>query len=160
MSSFGKWSEAGVPHRGWICVGVEDLGRPDATCEMCELQQIRYVHYMEHADYPGGLAVGCDCASNMEIDKAAAPERERRMKSKAARRKRWLTRDWRLSAKNNEYLNVDGYNIVVYGSWNGFHFRVAERLGDRKWISRKPYATADAAKLAAFDNFIAMPTTS
>jgi hypothetical protein len=22
----GKWSEAGVPHRGWICVDIEDLG--------------------------------------------------------------------------------------------------------------------------------------
>jgi hypothetical protein len=40
----GKWSQAGVPHRGWSCVGVEDLGAPEATCEMCETQKIRYVH--------------------------------------------------------------------------------------------------------------------
>jgi hypothetical protein len=33
---FGKWSQRGVPHKGWTCIGVEDLGREDrAICEMC-----------------------------------------------------------------------------------------------------------------------------
>ena len=27
----GKWSKTGVPHRGWICVDIEDLGMIDAT---------------------------------------------------------------------------------------------------------------------------------
>jgi len=40
----GKWSQAGVPHRGWTCVDIDDLGEPSATCEMCETQEIRYVH--------------------------------------------------------------------------------------------------------------------
>ena len=41
----GKWSQAGVPHKGWIWVDIEDLGEPSATCEMCETQEIRYVQY-------------------------------------------------------------------------------------------------------------------
>jgi hypothetical protein len=43
----GKWSQPGVPHKGWVCVDIEDLGEPSLTCEMCESQNIRYVHYME-----------------------------------------------------------------------------------------------------------------
>lgn len=49
---FGKWSMPGVPHKGWTCIDIEDLGAPDAVCEMCERQDIRYVHAMEHPDYP------------------------------------------------------------------------------------------------------------
>ena len=41
----GKWSQPGVPHHGWTCIGMEDLGSPSATCEMCESVTIRYVVY-------------------------------------------------------------------------------------------------------------------
>ena len=26
MSLFGKWSQQGVPKKGWTCIGFEDLG--------------------------------------------------------------------------------------------------------------------------------------
>jgi hypothetical protein len=55
----GKWEIPGVPHRGWTCVDVEDLGAPDAGCEMCEVMEIRYVHYMQRPTYAEELAVGC-----------------------------------------------------------------------------------------------------
>ena len=32
MSSFGKWSQQGVPQKGWTCIGFEDLGEPAAEC--------------------------------------------------------------------------------------------------------------------------------
>lgn len=48
----GKWAEPGVPHRGWTCVGVHDVEDERQTCEMCEGQEIRYVHAMEHPNYP------------------------------------------------------------------------------------------------------------
>ncbi len=60
----GKWAEAGVPHKGWTCVGVHDLEQERQTCEMCEGQVIRYVHAMEHPEYPGTLSVGCVCAGH------------------------------------------------------------------------------------------------
>ena len=63
----GKWSTGNVPHKGWACVGVEDLGEPGQICEMCETQDIRYIHYMEHPEYSHILEVGCVCAENMEI---------------------------------------------------------------------------------------------
>ena len=46
----GKWSEAGVPKKGWTCVGVEDLEEPSQLCEMCDSAEIRYAHIMEHPD--------------------------------------------------------------------------------------------------------------
>lgn len=58
----GKWSQPGVPHKGWTCLDIEDLGEPSATCEMCEAQEIRYVHHMEHPNYSGSLGCGCVCA--------------------------------------------------------------------------------------------------
>lgn len=64
----GKWSIPGVPHKGWTCTSVEDLGAPDETCEVCETRDIRYVHHMQHPDYPESLAVGCICADHMEND--------------------------------------------------------------------------------------------
>ena len=57
-ASFGKWSQAGVPHRGWTCIGVDDLEEPDHICEMCEHAEVRYVHVMTHPDYEGELLVG------------------------------------------------------------------------------------------------------
>ncbi len=68
----GKWSIAGVPHKGWTCVDIEDLGEPSAECEMCESQSIRYVHHMQHPQYANVLAVGCVCAGHMEGDLAAS----------------------------------------------------------------------------------------
>lgn len=56
-SKRGKWSVAGVPHRGWTCVDIEDLGEPSIDCEMCESQTIRYVHHMSHDDYSDILQV-------------------------------------------------------------------------------------------------------
>ncbi len=58
-SKRGKWSVPGIPHKGWHCVDIEDLGSPQETCEMCESMSIRYAHRMEHPDYPGSLLVGC-----------------------------------------------------------------------------------------------------
>jgi hypothetical protein len=70
------WSRPGVPHRGWSCVDVEDLGEPSEVCEMCEQAQLRYVHVMRHPEWEGELRVGCVCAGRMEEDYKRAVQRE------------------------------------------------------------------------------------
>ena len=151
----GKWSQVGVPHKGWICVSVDDLGAPDAVCEMCETREIRYVHHMEHPDYSDSLAVGCICAENMENDYEAPRRREQTLRNAAQRRRRWLGRKWKVSAKGNSYLNTDGLNITVFRRnqilWGA---RIEERATGRSVISKGRYTTEDAAKLAAFDAMI------
>lgn len=147
----GKWSEPGVPHKGWSCVDIEDLGEPNLTCEMCESQRIRYVHYMEHPSYPHTLAVGCVCSGHMEENLAAAKERDTQMHSRAQKRKRWLKRAWKVSAKGNDYIKSDGYVISVYPKGASWGATIVAEIGNFKKHSRLQYKTSDQAKLAAFD---------
>jgi|SRR6516162_2113883 len=144
----GKWSRAGVPHKGWECIDVEDLESDRATCEMCEVAEMRFVHTMKHPGY-GTLRVGCICAGNMEGDYVGAVAREAAVKG----RRGWLDRRWRVSAKGNEFLNTrDGFNVVVYplrdGGWAA---RILDRRKDAVigTIGKKfRCATSDDAKVA------------
>jgi hypothetical protein len=154
----GKWANAGVPHKGWTCVDIEDLGEPSATCEMCETQEIRYVHYMSHPEYEGQIGAGCVCAGRMEEDYEGARRRETALKNATSRKSRWLGRTWRTSRAGHPYINADCYNVVVYErstpplpSWG---FRVTNRKTGYMLNSRRPYPTEDAAKLRAFDAII------
>jgi hypothetical protein len=157
----GKWSDAGVPHKGWHCVDIEDLGEPQATCEMCESQTIRYVHHMEHPSFQGALAVGCVCAGHMEGDQSAARGREASMRGRTSKRARWLTRNWRMSAKGNPTIKADGFRVTVYVRGQGFAATVAAQDGNGLYHARRNYPTVDEAKLAAFDHItrlLARPT--
>jgi hypothetical protein len=152
----GKWSQPGVPHKGWSCIDIEDLGEPSKTCEMCETQPIRYIHHMQHPGYPEVLCCGCVCAGHMEDDYTEARRRENTIRNAGARRSRWLQRNWRLSQTGNPFLNADGYNIVVYPAGEEWKFRVTNRKTNYFINSRKLLATTDAAKLRAFDAIIWM----
>jgi len=148
----GKWSEAGVPHKGWQCVDIEDLGEPQITCQMCESQTIRYVHHMEHPNYEDVLEVGCVCAGHMEGDLVSARTRETSMKNRASKRKRWLTRRWKVSQKGNPWIRADGYRVTVYPRGGGWATTVSTENNSSVQHSRRNYATIELAKLAAFDH--------
>jgi len=155
----GKWSDAGVPHKGWHCVDIEDLGELNATCEMCESQAIRYVHHMEHPSYQNVLAVGCVCAGHMEGDISAARGREASMRSRVSKRTRWLTRNWMTSAKGNPTIKADGFRVTVYPRGEGFAATVAAQEGDGVYHARRNYRTIEAAKPAAFDHITRLLAT-
>jgi hypothetical protein len=122
---------------------------------MCETQEIRYVHTMKHPDYVSELGVGCVCAEKMEDDYEGPRRREKALRSATSRKKRWLSRKWKISTKGNSYINTDGFNITTYphhdGTWGG---RIEERSTGRSQQSRKRYQSEDTAKLAAFDGMI------
>ena len=151
--AYGKWSQQGVPHRGWQFHDLEDLGDLVGTCQMCETQSIRYVHYMKHPDYPDMLGVGSVCAGNMEENYAAPKERESRAISIAARRKRWMEAEWRESERGNSFINRDGCNIVLYRRSGRWAYRIEERQTEEQW-SAPGFASEDEAKLAAFNRFV------
>ena len=147
----GKWTERGVPHRGWTCVWVEELHDERIRCEMCETREIRFVHHMEHPDH-NDLRVGCICAGHMEEDLVRAKERERRLVNRSARRRNWLKRAWTRSKSGNDTLMVDGIRITIFPGkkgpgWSGV---IARPDKPEQWSKRR-YPTSDAAKLAAFD---------
>lgn len=153
ITGTGKWVKRGVPHKGWVCVGVEDLGVPSRTCEMCEVMVIRYVHRMKHDDYPEELNCGCICAGHMEDDYINAQSRERWMHNVNSRRKNWLTRAWRVSRKGNSFLNTDGCNIVVFGFGSSWGYRI-ENEETETVTSGRNFRSEKAAKLGAFDGLV------
>ena len=149
------WSQGGVPHKGWTCVGVEDFESPSEFCEMCPNQEIRYGHFMRHPNYHRDVLVGCVCAENMEGDYTAPRRRESSLKNVAARRRRWLTRTWRTSRKGNDYLNTDGLIVSVFqtqqGAWKA---SVLDKSLQRSTFTPRAYATQNEAKIAGFDTMI------
>jgi hypothetical protein len=153
----GLWDQQGVPHKGWSCVYVDDLGEGERQiCGMCRHQEIRYVHSMQHLNYPSILEVGCECAATMEGSYVSAHRRESRLKSTAGKRKRWLSRKWRVSAKGNPFLNTKGYNIAIYQQGAFWGAKLTHELSKKTIFSQKPYRTEDEAKMAAFNQLIVM----
>ncbi len=141
------WKREEVPHMGWKCVGVEDLGAPVGICEMCGYQIIRYAHQMEHPLYRS-LSVGCVCAGKMEGDIAEAKQREAEFKKKQARRISFFQRKWNRSKKGNEYLKIDGHVIVLYNLEKAKH--IWKYAVDNQFC-KDTYASRERALAGVFD---------
>jgi len=150
----GRWSEPGVPHKGWRCVDTYDRGQDQLeSCEMCDAAEVRYVHVMQHDEYPNPLHVGCVCAGHMESDLVRARGRETRVKNRSKRRAKWLERKgWRAStAKGNPTIKVEGYQVTVFPRGARFGWSIVG--GEFKFFSPENYETQEAAALGAFDRF-------
>ena len=150
----GKWVRAGVPQRGWTCTTVADLGDGESqTCDMCEATEIRYVHVMEHPEYPESIEAGCICAGHMAGNPAAARQRERAAKHRIGRRSRWLSRRWRSSRSGGLYVNTrEGLNVTVFRNSSGrWKARIVERSTGRCEFSRRSYPSQDQCRMRAFD---------
>ena len=142
----GKWAQSGVPHRGWQCVGVDDLGEPSALCEMCESVEIRYVHQMSHPDYAATLFVGCVCAEHMEQDYVSPRLREKALRTLARRRSTWKRRKWRSAYDGQLYLNTEGYSIAVFRASHpgtGWKLAVLHRDSGRRQDGTKTYSSPE-----------------
>lgn len=80
-NALNLWKDEDVPHSGWSCTGIEDLGAPIGVCEMCGYHVIRYAHHMTHPKYRS-LSCGCVCAGRMEGDVDKAKRREAEYKKR------------------------------------------------------------------------------
>lgn len=148
----GKWRQAGVPHKGWVCIGIQDLGDDRMVCGMCEAREIRYAHLMEHKRYPGTLYCGRICAGHMEEDLEAAAAREKRVRNAVAQRRGWLKRAWGLSSKGNPMLLTrDDFRVTVFKRGAYWRASVEDLEAAGKLFPRSNFDTEDAAKLGAFD---------
>ena len=118
------------------------------TCEMCGNERIRFVHLMRHPEHSTELRVGCTCAEKMSGDYATPKEREKGLRSRAARREKWLARKWKTSRKGHPWLKSGAFHIVVClegKQTTCYRLFINERRGQRI------YDSENAAKLAAFD---------
>lgn len=153
----GKWSQLGVPHRGWVCVDEYDtyerLGEDQLeTCGMCEFSQVRFVHVMENERYPDQLHCGCVCAGNMEQDLASAERRDGTLRSRAGKRDAFPKRKrWKISAKGTPHIKVDGYHLLVVRRSDGkFGVGATPPGGEIIW-GRKHYPSIEEAQKGCFD---------
>lgn len=154
--STGLWKRDDVPHKGWVWVDMRDLGEPTETCEMCQVQLIRFVHVMYHEEWPRTLEVGCVCAGHMSEDLERARTIEREFKSLVRRKEAFLTRRWTLRYNPSydsylQYINIDGFHISVWGKEDGSW---AGKIVDPNQVaqySKTPYKSMEEVKAAAFD---------
>lgn len=158
LRRFGKWSEAGVPHRDWYCVSefdaIDEFGDL-VICEMCEKQQIRFVHVMAHERFDALLNCGCICATHMSGDSKAAELREKRMRSRSSRKRSFPNRKgWKKSVKGNPYIKTQGVNIVIVKNKDGFFRFGFKNVWENDFIWGKVgYHTIEEAKLGSFDAY-------
>lgn len=106
-----RWDKTNIPHKGWKCIGIEDLGEdlmPDEEveyeqCEMCGNEKIRYVHLLEHPNHRGEIRVGCVCASKMMNDYVKPQELEKELKNRVNRKKNFMKQEWRYKSDTGNY---------------------------------------------------------
>jgi hypothetical protein len=140
------WKTEGVPHKGWECVTVDDLGYGNyETCNMCGNEQVRFIHVMKHAEYYTTVNAGCVCAGKMSEDYAAARERDREAKKRAGRKDYWLKRKWITSLDGSEHIR---YKRQIVGIFiDGVNWR--PMIGAKKSV--KVFSRPEDAKMHLFD---------
>lgn len=154
----GKWGQAGIPHKGWLCITeydtFDEIGEGEfLTCGMCESAQVRFVHVMANPRYPEQLPCGCVCAGHMAEDLVGAEIRDKAMRSIAGRRDHFPQRKgWRMSAKGTPHIKVEGFHLMVVTKKDGRYAVGATppNSSETVWGNRR-YDTIDNAKKGCFD---------
>jgi hypothetical protein len=81
------------------------------------------------------------------------PERrERELRDRAARRKKFPDRTWKISSRCNPHIEYQGHHAVIFQQRDG-RYRV--KIGSR--TGRKSYDSLRSAKLAVLDGIVNGP---
>jgi len=141
------WKRSDVPHDGWSCIDIIDLGEPNGICRMCGHQIIRYVHVMFHPNYPKRIGAGCICAGRMEGNPEAARERENAFKNRQSRLETFLNHPLKRSRNGNEYFKYHNEIITLFrDKFREGYYRTAFRNS-----FSASYPTKEEALKEAFD---------
>lgn len=148
------WNDSKIPRHGWICIVMEDNEDNLETCQVCGVQEIRYVHIMHHPDCSHTVRAGSHCASKMELDSNTADIREHGFINKIKRKKNWLKDDWKISTKGNPRKVKEGYIITLFPKENQWTYSICKKgQGNRPIYSKKLYNDQEGSKEAAFEEF-------
>lgn len=129
------------PASGWQFVRLTDLNAVDplgieaAKCDRCN-RSLRFIHTLEHADWPKPLRVGCCCAVRLAVGYDAR-QVEREEANRAGRRMRFLNpARWRRSAKGNLTRKVRDVRVTVFPQHdNYFKFIIDDSFSTRVYES-------------------------
>ena len=125
--------EWGAPLEDWICTAIVDTKEDDedaslSECELCGCSNVRYEHVMEHVRYFEPVIVGCICAGIMEGDVLKAQERERLMKNRSQRRKRFVAKGWEETVSGQLYREHKGERVLLHKCSSGYSVQVKGRM--------------------------------
>ncbi len=115
-----KLKEIGAPLYGWKCIDMFDAKGDEedelsyATCDLCGNTNVRFVHVMKHDQWPEVFEVGCVCAGIMEGNIDAARDRERSMKNKKSRLKRFMTTHTWMPYKSGYRVDYKGKHAYLF----------------------------------------------
>lgn len=141
------WKRNDVPHEGWECEAIYDLGAPVGVCRMCGHQIIRYVHVMRHPSYPRKIGAGCICAGKMEGNAERARERETAFKNRQSRMETFLKVPLKRSRNGNEYIKYKNEIITILPD----KFKKGYYKSVYKNVYSAPFSTKESALLDVFD---------
>jgi len=156
---FGRWSERGLPHKGWTWQNVEDLDEMMGRCDMCN-RQIRYVHYITHDDVDEVMGVGCVCATHLTEDYVNPERREVSLRSRTIKLQTLMSKEWTVSPKGYT-LKTRGYRCTVfqrtggrYAGWWKYVIGPAKFGDGDSYFSDEIYKHLRGAKVACFTKLI------
>ncbi|WP_353065880.1 hypothetical protein [Arcanobacterium hippocoleae] len=144
----------GAPLTGWYCTYLIDVAENSdntATCELCGCTKVRFIHLMNHKDYPRTFEVGCICAGLMEDDILAAKDRERLARNRHRRRTTFCNKGMQPTRTGNFKITHRAHTVFINhartpGTW------YVNMAGTRifSWHG-KPIRDLRTAQYAAFD---------
>jgi len=141
-----------IPRVAWLLTGTADNYSSNFICENCKFPHVRYVHELVHKITKNQVRVGCVCAQHLTQDFATPRLREASLKSRAGRRMRWPTLNWKRSQKRNLFLTKEGNVIVVKRASSGAWTTSYTHSDNDNWIPVQGfYNSPEEAELAAFD---------
>jgi hypothetical protein len=171
------WNNQGLPHKGWSCINVIDTGHATSKCEMCGNSTVRYLHYLEHAEFERQLKVGSECSEKLSENYSTASSVEDYIKRYPKKKAMWSSK-WKVSNKGNHYyveedcskdrtvtIFPDKFNpgcfkyLIVDKEYSNVDYGDGpeQELNEDKKFSNKFYATIAEAKEAVFDEFNVAP---
>jgi hypothetical protein len=131
------WNKPGFPHKDWQCKNVTELDRAEHTCEMCEREEIRFVHHLIHPE-GHAVAVGCVCAGKLTGDLPLMKKMNNEAKKLAKQKQDWFKKDWKemyfgrdiyrkaSSTFHASYINIDTKTWRY--AWRVDHIPSGEKL--------------------------------
>ena len=151
----GMWLDRAFPRIGWRCQGMEDVGDPGRSCEMCGAGGVRYIHLLVHDAVPQVMAVGTECALDMEGDFDRPKRRLRAFELEERIRREWIKRTWKVSKRGNYFVNTRGFNIATFHKGNegyGIAIRLQNTFNEDDAVSFvERYTTLQQAQRAGVE---------
>ena len=151
INELKRW---GAPLSGWFCYKTVDVREDDdyaplSKCDLCGCERVRFEHHMDHDDFPFPVVVGCICAGIMEGDILKAKERERLMRNRSKRRKKFVKKPWRQNCYGEYVRRYKNQDITVCPNSGAY----SVYAGGRRIVSykEKPITNLLSAAYAAFD---------